>query len=98
MATTQVRVSSVAVTASEPSAQLRATRPGLACQRPSVARVSSQPWTTASCSAFMYQWIGRQAVRLQRTPPPRPIAQGRNAPGRLEGDLRGHLRLAEAAL
>ena len=36
--------------------------------------------------------------RLQRTPPPRPVAQGRDAPGRLERDPRGHLRLAEPAL
>src|SRR5215203_5060612 len=35
---------------------------------------------------------------MQRTPAPWPVAQRGNAPRRLEGDLRGHLRLAEAAL
>src|SRR4051812_19264666 len=71
---------------------------GFAFQRFRVARVSSQPWTTASCSAFMYQWIGRELARLQRAPPPRPVAQRRNAPSRLERDLRGHLRFAQPAL
>src|SRR3954470_8970370 len=46
----------------------------------------------------MRQRVGRNGLWRGRTPAPRPVAQGGNAPGRLEGDLRGHLRLPEPAL
>src|SRR3954470_15981805 len=84
--------------ASEPAAQPPSTPHGARFQRRSVARVSSQPWTTASCSTFMYQWIGRWRLGHEPPPSPRPETQGRNPPDRLAGDLRGHLRLAEPAL
>src|SRR3954451_18015536 len=92
-ATTQVAASSSPVTASEPSAHERRNPHGWALQRRNAARVSSQPWTRASSSAFMYQCIGSRGRIPQRAPAARSEAQRGHAPGPLEGDAGRHLRI-----
>src|SRR3954469_11233030 len=97
-ATYSVAASSSSVMASEPAAQPPRTPQGLRFQRRSAARVSSQPWTTASSSTFMYQWMGSPRLGHEPAPAPRPEAQGRNPPDRLAGDPGGHLRAAHPPL
>ena len=67
------------------------TGSGRAFQARSVARVSAQPRTRASCSRVHLPCrSARAAAELE--------AQRRHAPGRLERDRAGHLRLALAPL
>src|SRR4051795_9022134 len=93
-ATYSVVPSSSSVMASEPAAQPPRTPQGFRFQRRSAARVSSQPWTTASSSTFMYQWIGSRRLGHEPTPAPRPEPQGRNPPDRPPGGPGGHLSAA----
>src|SRR5215216_6579029 len=73
-ATTHVATSSSTATARLAAAHGPTVAAGRRCQWRSAARVSSQPWTTASCSAFIRCWIGSAARRLE--------------PGRCEGSRR----------
>src|SRR5215216_1175846 len=73
-ATTHVATSSSTATPRLAAAHGPTVAAGRRCQWRSAARVSSHPWTTASCSAFIRCWIGSAARRLE--------------PGRCEGSRR----------